>query len=116
MVILSRLCQALNKGIKNRSLQVFVPSSSLNRRVLNILLENNLIIGYTIAEGKVLILLRYTNGNPSFTHICPVIASRKLVFKGKLDSSWGFSSSTQLSLVKRPPSFALGVPIFSITY
>lgn len=80
---LAYLISAINSGVLNRSFSVEVPYSSLNYEVLNLLLRQNLIIGFSFKSGKFEVILKYFQGRGVIRRLNLVSKLKRYIYMNK---------------------------------
>lgn len=82
---LAYLISSINSGLLNRSFSVEVPYSSLNYEVLNLLLKQNLIVGFSFQNNRFEVILRYYQGRGVMKKINLISKLKRQVYMNKSD-------------------------------
>lgn len=80
---LAYLISSINSGLSSRSFSVEVPYSSLNYEVLSLLLNQNLIGGFSFRNNKFEVVLRYYQGRGVMKRINLISKLKRHVYMNK---------------------------------
>ncbi|MDP3137257.1 MAG: 30S ribosomal protein S8 [Burkholderiaceae bacterium] len=80
---LAHLISAINNGVLSKSFSVDVPYSSLNYEVLDLLLKQNLIVGFTFFGTKFTVVLKYLRGTGAIRKLHLISKLKRQLFMTK---------------------------------
>lgn len=80
---LAYLISSINSGLSSRSFSVEVPYSSLNYEVLSLLLNQNLIGGFSFRNNKFEVVLRYYQGRGVMKRINLISKLKRHIYMNK---------------------------------